>query len=714
MTQDIQRLPWKQLPKQNTMDGKYKWSKSTSSIKYLVESFSLNSSDREVSRKGKGRGPDLLLCPSMQQIAETLCSSGRKVNNTDLETLTQHFDRYVDAVNLVITRIYSNPKRAQKLGKNLAEYRGHGYTLLREEPDLCYAKNEDIKELVFERMHRNVLEQAARITLTDWTRRELFNAALTLLDHSVEHLVRLLKNSYIPSDLIRQARDQCESVRNNGSGYHYSLGVLKQLRFALDILVLDRLGEKTSWRTRQRTIVRAVFKKECKNLHPIIKELKEQINTWVTRGYPFKTPQLRGRTEDFSASTENSRGQGYWFTLDPERKNEVLLFLKLPPGIDGKSHDLSPYRSRTITFRFLNWFPRAAERALLKADDSLKMGDVHRAEKLKFRGAVFKDMHMQLLNTIGLQHTRHRLSRMKQRKSVDIREVTRLEAKTHELKDSRRSAPPRLLVRGRQVTLQIPFLAPDSELISQVFGPREYCTRAGADRGIRVPVALSVQRNGAYHDCLVSANQLIDKRERLRYHARRLTSEVDRKRNNWDKKRKGLSYPTPILRKEQLIEAVWRKIRRLDREIARQVASETVWWCEKHRVKTLCFENLKNYQPPSGYRDLSWALSTNLWGRIIETVTYMRMALGHKRGGIWTGNPYLTSQKCHQCGERGLRVQDPVSTEEKRGGEFFYCPHCDTHFHADINAARNIFHVQDSSAVPGRAKDICPSLSKLQ
>ncbi len=77
-------------------------------------------------------------------------------------------------------------------------------------------------------------------------------------------------------------------------------------------------------------------------------------------------------------------------------------------------------------------------------------------------------------------------------------------------------------------------------------------------------------------------------------------------------------------------------------------------------------------------------------------------------------SPYLTSQKCHQCGERGFRVQDPVSTEEKRGGEFFYCPHCDVHFHADINAARNIIHVQDSSAVPGRAKDICPSLPNLQ
>ncbi|MHA1286974.1 MAG: zinc ribbon domain-containing protein [Candidatus Thorarchaeota archaeon] len=57
---------------------------------------------------------------------------------------------------------------------------------------------------------------------------------------------------------------------------------------------------------------------------------------------------------------------------------------------------------------------------------------------------------------------------------------------------------------------------------------------------------------------------------------------------------------------------------------------------------------------------------------------------------------------------------DETSTTERKGGEYFNCSKCKEHFHADINAARNIIHVQDSSAVPGRTKDTCPTLSTLQ
>ena len=67
-------------------------------------------------------------------------------------------------------------------------------------------------------------------------------------------------------------------------------------------------------------------------------------------------------------------------------------------------------------------------------------------------------------------------------------------------------------------------------------------------------------------------------------------------------------------------------------------------------------------------------------------------------------NPAWTSQTCHVCGERGVRVETETSTDERKGGEFFHCSKCDVHFHADVNAARNIIQVQQSkpSAVPGR------------
>ena len=186
------------------------------------------------------------------------------------------------------------------------------------------------------------------------------------------------------------------------------------------------------------------------------------------------------------------------------------------------------------------------------------------------------------------------------------------------------------------------------------------------------------------------------------------------KKNNWENKRSGQSFPTPVHRQDRHIAALWRKIRRLDREIARQVASRTVWFCEEHRVKKLFFEDLRSFQAFAGSRDLSYNLSSNLWGKIIDTVRYMRESLGHSKYSVWTVNPRYTSQTCHQCGERGVRVADETSTTERKGGEYFYCKKCEEHFHADINAARNIIHVQDSIVVPGRTKDSGPSLPTLQ
>jgi len=182
-----------------------------------------------------------------------------------------------------------------------------------------------------------------------------------------------------------------------------------------------------------------------------------------------------------------------------------------------------------------------------------------------------------------------------------------------------------------------------------------------------------------------------------------LQSVTDRKKNNWERKRKGLSYPGYILKKEKHINALWRKVRRLDREVARVIASRTVWFCEEHKVKTLFFEDLRSFQGHAGSKDLSYNLSSNLWGKIIDTVRYMRESLGHSKYSVWTVNPRYTSQTCHVCGERGVRVVDETTTTERKGGEYFYCSKCEEHFHADVNAARNIIHVHPGpSAVAGR------------
>ncbi|OLS20516.1 MAG: hypothetical protein ThorAB25_28090, partial [Candidatus Thorarchaeota archaeon AB_25] len=227
---------------------------------------------------------------------------------------------------------------------------------------------------------------------------------------------------------------------------------------------------------------------------------------------------------------------------------------------------------------------------------------------------------------------------------------------------------------------------------------------AGADRGLRVPVAVSVQKDGKYFDELIEMNELLKKRIRLLEDTKWLQSEIARKQNSWEKKHPELDYPSYILKKKRHHDAIWGKIRRIDREIARQVASRLVWFCEEHEVKTIVFENLKNFSAPPGFKNLSWSLSANLFSKILETVRYMRRSIGHSYGGIWAVSPAWTSQTCHQCGEIGIRVADELSTSEIRTGEFFYCKECSEHFHADVNASRNIIHVQQkmSSAVPGR------------
>ena len=78
---------------------------------------------------------------------------------------------------------------------------------------------------------------------------------------------------------------------------------------------------------------------------------------------------------------------------------------------------------------------------------------------------------------------------------------------------------------------------------------------------------------------------------------------------------------------------------------------------------------------------------------------FMRESMGHSKYSVWTVNPRHTSQMCHQCEARGIRVEDEASSVEKKGGEYFYCSKFDEHFHADINAARNIMNVQTKSSV---------------
>ena len=695
---------------QQTMVDNYYSSSSTTPVqttglKYLVESFTLCSIDREVNKKGKGKRPDPRYRRAKTEVVQERVQTmtGRKVIDTDLSLMGMYFEKYVELVNLVLERVYSDRNRVDFLGEELNSYRGQGYTLLKKEDYLSYKDNKDIQVQCFERMYRNVLEQVARVIHSNWLRRQLMKSAIEYVNEDRTALIRLLKNKYISSKMIKEVRARCESTKNNGTGYYHTVSVLKQLRKKLDEHILTERGEPLGFRGRQRKRVSKSLKDETESIE-VLALVDVLLHEFTSDGYPFSIPKMESHTEDFSASTENSPGQGYWYSKDKERDNEVLFFLKLPEPIEGVEVEGSPYSTKTLSFRFLDWLPRAVAKNRTKAEVAEKEGKNNRARKLNFRARKFEDMHQQLMNTIELQHATYQFSRLKSRKEKDDTKVKELHEKIKQLRKARKCGPPRLLLRDNRVTLQIPFLPPTKEMADEELGSRTYKRRAGADRGVRVPIVLSTRDgNGGFVDEMVSFDELVLKRDLLREQTKWLASSVTLMRNNWERKHTDRTYPGHLLKKQRHLSAIWRKIRRLDREIARQVASQVVWFCEEYGVKTLYFENLKNYTPPAGWGTLSWRLSSNLWSKVLDTVTYMRQSLGHRRGGVWTVSPAWTSQKCHVCWEKGVRVESEDSTEEKKGGEYFYCESCGCSLHADVNAARNIIDVRSSkpSAVSG-------------
>ncbi|MHA1614584.1 MAG: hypothetical protein ACTSYJ_07035, partial [Candidatus Thorarchaeota archaeon] len=466
-----------------SVDGNYYNDSST----YLVQKFSLNSFNRQVARKGLGRGPDPSFQRKDKRVAKQLVTkvSGKKCSEVDLQTIGQHFGKYIEAVNLVLNKVYSSHQRAASVGMKLEASKGHRHVVLREEPFLDWKRTNEFGRLVFERMYRNVLETAARIILSDYTRRKLVNALLDILSNDREQLRRLLFLKRIPADLVRKVRES--GGKKKGSYYHYALTACKQVRRALDIQLLNELDSSSSVRSIQRRRVRDLMKPNPGT--GTLDSMVTFVADWKSNGFPFTQPVFRKTTMEFAASTENTTGQGYWFKEDPEREDEIILYIKTPPGINGRERTPdSPYRSQTLRFRFLDWLPRRAARARIKASEARERGNEWRAIELEYRAERFQDMSLQLRNTISLQHLTRRLSSLKSRKDPDPEEILELKKNMGVLKKSRRCAPPVLKVRGHRVTLLIPFKSPDDDMLKQVLPRIPRTRRAGVDRGLRHPV----------------------------------------------------------------------------------------------------------------------------------------------------------------------------------------------------------------------------------
>ena len=235
MKKTSRRRPREQLesasvrPAQQTMDDKHFCPSST----FLVQKFALNSYHRRVARKGMGRKPatSIIPCEMLQKL------SGRKCNNFDLSVLSQSFVNYRKAVNLILEKVFSDSAYMDMLGEELEDSKGMLYVVLRKEQRLKWKPDNEFGYLIFERLHRNALETAARIIYANYTRRRLVDSLLDILVSEDAQLLRLMANRRIPSDLIRRVKDTIEK-KSNGS-YHYALSACRQMRRVLRIKVRE-------------------------------------------------------------------------------------------------------------------------------------------------------------------------------------------------------------------------------------------------------------------------------------------------------------------------------------------------------------------------------------------------------------------------------------------------------------------------------------------
>jgi len=190
----------------------------------------------------------------------------------------------------------------------------------------------------------------------------------------------------------------------------------------------------------------------------------------------------------------------------------------------------------------------------------------------------------------------------------------------------------------------------------------------------------------------------------LQWEARTLRSKLDRYRTAHPHAyRHHRLYAT--LRREW--KRVWKKIRNIHLELARQVATRIVHIARYHGARTIRFEDLRwaqhTAQSEGGYWLATWQVH---WfhGEIIHRVEALAARYGIRVDLVYAKG---TSQRCSACGQLGVRH-----------GKVFTCPHCGRQLDSDLNAARNIafaplspaaIRSQGRAPVPGRQRLTAPS-----
>jgi IS605 OrfB family transposase len=133
--------------------------------------------------------------------------------------------------------------------------------------------------------------------------------------------------------------------------------------------------------------------------------------------------------------------------------------------------------------------------------------------------------------------------------------------------------------------------------------------------------------------------------------------------------------------------SLWRKIRRMDEQVAHQVSARIVQFAYKHGASILVFEHLSRLKPEKGKYSRRSNTKRAYWmkGRIFEYAKYKAYHQGILTSRI---NPRNTSRECHRCQNLVIRYRAGQSmTEYTPGTPLAYCEACGMAGHADWNAS---------------------------
>lgn len=130
-------------------------------------------------------------------------------------------------------------------------------------------------------------------------------------------------------------------------------------------------------------------------------------------------------------------------------------------------------------------------------------------------------------------------------------------------------------------------------------------------------------------------------------------------------------------------ETILRKQSNWTKDLNHKLSKELIDYCLQQDINVLGLEALKgSHLANKRFRRYTWAFKD-----LLNKIVYKAHDAGLK---VIEVDPKYTSQRCHICGT--------ISKENRQNQSKYYCSKCNLIYNADLNAAKNIYHL---SAING-------------